>query len=152
MAIFNGIIILSIVWSFFNSKKCINNLGSYHCQCNLGFEGNGYFCNDIDECDSFRFVGDGCDLGKFWKVNSCLHLDSWSMIQCSHVIHGSYYWLLKTIDKDATCQNTPGSFICICNNGFKGSESLTIACVFEVLDPFMYFKSNNNLRTITYGP
>ena len=53
-----------------NFKKCINNLGSYHCECYLGFEGNGYFCNDIDECDPLRFVGDGCDLGKFWKIDS----------------------------------------------------------------------------------
>ena len=26
-------------------------------------KGNGYFCNDVDECDPYRFVGDGCDLG-----------------------------------------------------------------------------------------
>ena len=25
----------------------------------------------------------------------------------------------KTFKQDATCQNTPGSFICVCNNGFQ---------------------------------
>ena len=30
------------------------------------------------------------------------------------------------MNKDSTCQNTAGSFICVCNNGFKGSEFLQI--------------------------
>jgi hypothetical protein len=29
---------------------CNNTAGSFECACNLGYEGNGTNCTDIDEC------------------------------------------------------------------------------------------------------
>lgn len=37
---------------FFN-VVCINIIGFYNCSCFLGYKGNGWGCEDIDEC-SFR--------------------------------------------------------------------------------------------------
>lgn len=30
--------------------SCINTIGSYHCTCNQGYDGNGDVCIDRDEC------------------------------------------------------------------------------------------------------
>ncbi|XP_028391577.1 uncharacterized protein LOC114516333 [Dendronephthya gigantea] len=32
--------------------KCTNVIGSYHCKCNKGYSGDGFFCLDIDECST----------------------------------------------------------------------------------------------------
>lgn len=33
---------------------CTNNVGSYHCQCNDGYEGDGYNCEDKNDCEDSR--------------------------------------------------------------------------------------------------
>lgn len=35
---------------------CTNNLGSFACDCNTGYESNGIECLDINECK----IGDNC--------------------------------------------------------------------------------------------
>ena len=32
--------------------KCDNGFGTFNCTCNAGWEGNGTFCANIDECDT----------------------------------------------------------------------------------------------------
>ena len=32
------------------NAACINNDGSYECECNVGFSGDGLTCDDINEC------------------------------------------------------------------------------------------------------
>ena len=34
-------------------SRCENTYGSYNCSCLNGFQGNGTFCFDIDECARF---------------------------------------------------------------------------------------------------
>ena len=38
--------------------SCTNTPGSYRCECNSGFNGDGNFCQDIDECATgiFSFI------------------------------------------------------------------------------------------------
>ena len=34
-----------------NGSICSNKLGSFECKCLPGYQGDGYVCHDIDECD-----------------------------------------------------------------------------------------------------
>ncbi|KAK4886874.1 hypothetical protein RN001_003145 [Aquatica leii] len=36
------------------NAQCINQIGSYTCTCNPGFEGNGYFCENAQNCRNVR--------------------------------------------------------------------------------------------------
>ncbi|XP_028408851.1 fibrillin-1-like isoform X4 [Dendronephthya gigantea] len=63
--------------------KCINTLGSYICQCETGYTGNGLICNDIDEC----FLSlDNCLAG-----SNCTNTDGSYFCSCDsgHYSNGS---------------------------------------------------------------
>ena len=30
---------------------CTDNIGSYDCSCNTGYSGDGFSCEDVDECN-----------------------------------------------------------------------------------------------------
>ena len=34
------------------NAQCTNTVGSYKCSCTDGYDGDGYQCDDIDECVS----------------------------------------------------------------------------------------------------
>lgn len=104
--------------------RCINEPGSFSCECRDGWTGDGETCTDINECTddsddchgnafctnlpgSFActcnsgFTGDG--------VNSCANVDecaSDSTNQC---------------DPNATCQDLIGTYTCDCNDGWRGN-------------------------------
>jgi len=102
------------------NATCTNTPGSFSCTCNEGFEGNGVTCTDIDDCLSnpCRNGGSCTDTG----VNSfsCDCTDTGytgetcqdDIDECA-VNNGG-------CDQNATCTNTPGSFTCTCNEGFRG--------------------------------
>ena len=73
---------------------CINTVGAYNCSCELGWEGDGYNCSDIDECRDMRMV---------WTAAS------------DELIGG-----LDFCDDNAMCANTPGGYNCSCNHGYEG--------------------------------
>ena len=33
-----------------NDADCQNTIGSFECMCKDGFDGNGFECNDLNEC------------------------------------------------------------------------------------------------------
>ena len=67
-----GLVVLFVVWSLFDLDECIaethacdpnadctNLEGTYDCHCREGYKGDGWLCEDIDEClDPERL---GCD-------------------------------------------------------------------------------------------
>ena len=101
--------------------SCFDSLGgSWKCECNSGFSGDGTFCTDIDEC--FEDLHD-CDVERS---------------NCSNT-HGSYTCdcfpgyeptngpscgdinecqpSLNDCPINSTCQNTAGTYNCFCESG-----------------------------------
>ena len=74
---------------------CKDTVGSFTCDCNLGYEGTGTECNDIDECD----IG----------TANC---DSRDDPSTTLVFRGD--------SRQSFCSNTDGSYECFCARGYLG--------------------------------
>jgi hypothetical protein len=99
--------------------SCTNTQGSFTCQCDPGFSGNGVLCSDIDECGAGF---DDCDvyatctntLGSYaCACNTGWTGDGRSCVDIDECVGGA-------CDVHATCTNTPGSYTCACNAGWTG--------------------------------
>ncbi|XP_031554330.1 fibrillin-2-like [Actinia tenebrosa] len=102
--------------------SCSNDIGSYHCKCNAGFQGNGKNCTDINECASSisvchnnasclnTFGGYNCTCLNGFQGNGtfCEDID-----ECNSDNHGCHV--------NATCSNTIGGHTCACQDGFHGN-------------------------------
>ncbi|XP_023195497.1 fibrillin-2-like [Xiphophorus maculatus] len=108
---------------------CINQIGSFRCECPMGFSYNNILliCEDIDECNS----GDNlcqrnancinipgsyrCECSQGFKLSpsgACLDRNECQEIPnaCSH----------------GQCIDTQGSYRCLCHNGFKATADQTM--------------------------
>lgn len=109
---------------------CSNTFGSFNCECNEGFHGNGVNCTNIDECDKNpNLCGNGvcedkhgsyeckCDHGFEIKLpgrQSCVDFD-----ECARtdMCHGGNPEVAK-------CHNKQGSFACQCFQGYELNEEM----------------------------
>ena len=100
---------------------CSNTIGGFQCTCMEGWQGDGFHCNDINECVNTSV----CGPNKFCRNTagnySCFCREGWtfsgSTNDCQDVdecILG-----LDNCDTFATCINTNGSFTCECMQGFE---------------------------------
>ncbi|XP_020916490.2 adhesion G protein-coupled receptor E1-like, partial [Exaiptasia diaphana] len=112
------------------NAACTNNVGSYTCACQTGYQGNGRSsCTDIDECLTKKCAADErcysniqsitstscfntvkCSSGYRWGSTSCIDMD-----ECNY---GTYSCPVNT-----HCVNTAGSYTCKCNTGYHGGSS-----------------------------
>lgn len=105
---------------------CKNTIGTYDCECNDGFSGDGFICNDKDECETGNnncdtnsecinrigdfecqcfpgFTSDDITTGKCYDIDECLT--------------GIHY-----CGPGAECNNLQGSFECNCLIGYSGDD------------------------------
>lgn len=101
----------------------MNFPGSFNCTCQNGFTGNGFYCNDIDECllkeeycgnqtscvnlfGSFSCTS-VCKLGFAANVSGCVDVN-----ECELNVHNC--------DTKSSCINSDGSYHCNCLPGYTG--------------------------------
>ncbi|XP_078584393.1 uncharacterized protein LOC144866701 [Branchiostoma floridae x Branchiostoma japonicum] len=102
---------------------CTNTVGSFTCECNEGFEGDGVTCteSDVDECAAGT---DNCH-----AEATCTNTDGSFTCECNEGFEGDGV-TCTDIDECATndggcahsCENTDGSFKCSCPYGFILSD------------------------------
>ena len=105
---------------FCEAKRiCVNSEGSYNCECQAGYFGNGKFCtrgscSDVfcpenEQCVSPRKMDCRCANGfSRDEADACVDID-----ECSSGLH--------VCDKNAICSNELGGYSCLCKSGFTGS-------------------------------
>lgn len=87
-----------------DNATCTENLGIFRCVCNPGFQGDGFKCSDVNECNARPIP---CDFSKY-----CQQTPNGFVCNCPEN--------LNRCAPDALCQNTAGSYICACAPGFVG--------------------------------
>ncbi|RMX59042.1 hypothetical protein pdam_00009969, partial [Pocillopora damicornis] len=109
------------------NSVCTNTVGSYHCNCEVGFKSNmndGKNCSDIDECEEETF---NCT-----KFSQCKNLIGAYECRCKagyrETANGSCQdnnecELNKDIcGSNSVCSNTGGSYKCNCEVGYKSAN------------------------------
>ncbi|XP_013405589.1 adhesion G protein-coupled receptor E2-like [Lingula anatina] len=99
--------------------KCTDLPGSFSCSCNSGYIGDGYNCNDIDECQTTN----NCS-----SAASCTNINGGYTCSCNSGFTGDGYNCndideCKTTNNcstSASCTNTNGGYTCSCNSGYTG--------------------------------
>ncbi|CAI8057610.1 Fibrillin-1 [Geodia barretti] len=103
-----------------HNADCVDTDGSYWCQCLPGFQGDGYNCTDINECELL--------IAKCRDNAKCLNIEGNYSCDCKSGFAGDGYNYCEDINEcqnvtcgeNAECLNTEGSYSCGCKSGFTG--------------------------------
>ncbi|XP_072175589.1 uncharacterized protein [Diadema setosum] len=119
------------------NSMCINNVGSYRCQCDPGYEfvtSANRSCGDINECElGICSVNAQCNnsIGGYSCV--CNEGYTGNGLTCSDINECD---LANVCGANSVCNNTDGSYSCSCQTGFTGSPPGSVCTdIDECADP-----------------
>ncbi|PIK60711.1 putative fibrillin-1 [Apostichopus japonicus] len=132
-------------------SECLNTVGSYICRCLEGYEDVNGTCQDINECNleldncsqlcTNMIPGFRCECdNSFYLAEdgiSCIDINECSngILTCSN---GTCVNETVSCDINGFCENTEGSYICMCNSGYIGTGQDCVdinECMDSVCDP-----------------
>ncbi|KAF5291111.1 hypothetical protein FQA39_LY14353 [Lamprigera yunnana] len=103
---------------------CTNTLGSFQCTCFPGYRGDGFHCEDINECD------DPAIASRCVANAECCNVPAHFVCKCLPGYHGDGEIACLDIDecaksgvcgRNALCHNTKGNYTCSCPDGYFGN-------------------------------
>ncbi|XP_043250299.1 protein kinase C-binding protein NELL1-like isoform X1 [Colletes gigas] len=108
------------------NASCLNLQTTYACQCDIGFQGDGHNCHDVDECKQ-----QGGSEGHHCNANTkCVNVIGSYTCECLPGYHRVDKFNCAELDEcatghhacdeHATCVNTAGSYYCVCKDGYTG--------------------------------
>ncbi|KAI3368749.1 hypothetical protein L3Q82_025735 [Scortum barcoo] len=119
------------------SGVCINQIGSFRCECPMGFSYNNILliCEDIDECNS----GDNlCQ-----RNANCINIPGSYRCECSPgfklspsgaCVDRNECQEIPNVCSHGECIDTQGSYRCLCHNGFKATADQTMCMDIDECD------------------
>uniref|UniRef100_A0A8C3TCD8 Fibrillin 3 n=1 Tax=Chelydra serpentina TaxID=8475 RepID=A0A8C3TCD8_CHESE len=116
---------------------CINQIGSFRCECPIGFSYNNILliCEDIDECSSGENL---CQ-----RNADCINIPGSYRCECSTgyklspsgaCVGRNECQEIPNVCSHGDCVDTEGSYICICHNGFKATGEQTMCMDIDECD------------------
>ena len=108
---------------------CTNTVGGFQCFCSQGWQGDGFYCNDINECVNGSICGTNQVCRNIPGNYSCSCKDGWTLSgsksdECEDLDECAFG--LDDCDPFAACFNTNGSFTCKCMQGFEDKGRLCV--------------------------
>ncbi|XP_045404421.1 adhesion G protein-coupled receptor E1 isoform X2 [Lemur catta] len=114
-------------------SHCANSVGSYSCNCQVGFIASKSTCEDVDECSQSPQIcgphsvcenmlgtykcsclpGFSSPTGNGWIPGKPGHFACTEVNECANP---------RACPENATCYNTLGNYSCVCNRGFESSS------------------------------
>ena len=118
-----------------SNAMCINQEGSYDCNCKEGYRGDGFSCTNIcSEGGEFCHEKAACKLNETSHRCQCDTGYKGNGTYCDDIDECLDFALSCSYKQNKTCSNTDGSFLCDCLDGFSNHTSGSCLDIDECID------------------